>query len=105
MRQQLQQLREKCVTLLLSAHIILVCISDDIPVFSVPMEMYHLYRLSYINFINISMDTQTINKTAIIAASIQVNIDKLFIINRHVYVNSHRINNFKKSHKHKNLLV
>ena len=76
MRQQLQQLREKCVTLLLSAHIILVCISDDIPVFSVPMEMYHLYRLSYINLTNISMDTQTFNETMIIVASLQDHIDK-----------------------------
>ena len=75
MRQQLQQLREKCVTLLLSAHIILVCISDVIPVFSVPMEMYHLYRLSYINLTNISMDTQTFSKTMIIVASLHDHID------------------------------
>ena len=75
MRQQLQQLREKCVTLLLIAHIVLVCISDDIPVFSVPMEMYHLYRLSYINLTKISMYTQTFSKTTIFAASIQVHID------------------------------
>ena len=71
MRQQLQQLREKCVTLLLIAHIVLVCISDDIPVFSVPMEMYHLYRLSYIELTNISINTQTSSKTMIILTSLR----------------------------------
>ena len=74
MRQQLQQLREKCVTLLLIAHIVLVCISDDIPVFSVPMEMYHLYRLSYIELTNISINTQTSSKTMIILTSLRDHI-------------------------------
>ena len=78
MRQQLQQLREKCVTLLLIAHIVLVCISDDIPVFSVPMEMYYLYRLSYIDLINISIHAQTFSKTTIILTSLQDHINKIF---------------------------
>ena len=79
MRQQLQQLREKFVTLLLSAHIILVCISDDIPVFSVPMEMYHLYRLSYIDLTNTSINTQIFSKDMIILTSLQDIVLQFFL--------------------------